>query len=896
MPPSTVRHLRSVTRTESSQENTVSTPLLKTKLYVPATRPGLVARPRLIERLEQNVNRKLTLVSAPAGYGKTTLISEWISRGDRPAAWLTLDEGDNDLVRFFDYLVAALQQMDLRMGQKVKIGGRGKNAPPVQTAVTHLLNDLTTFGERSILVLDNYHLVTEPEIHEALAYFLTHQPATVHLVLSTRHDPPLQLSQLRAQSALTDIRQRELGFNPAEAEAFFRPMLNPPPPVELVQELVDYTEGWVVGMQLMALALRDSPASFARPIRGANRHIADYLATEVFQSLSSPLLNFMQRTAILDRFSAPLCDHVTGERDSAALLEQIEAANLFLVPLDHGRRWFRYRRPVAECLRAALSPDVRAEVHRQAAGWFKRQGMLPEAIHHALESGDEEEANRVVAAAVEAALATGRVGEAAAWLDQFPEERLRADGGLATLKGWSMALHGELALADSWAGSADEQMRRSSDGRGRLLVLRAFLALLDQQDPKATVQLARSALKTLPKDHSQWRMMALWLTAEAQERTGAIATAITTLRKAARAGSLASESVFAAAVEIFLAAALHTHGQRREALAVCETALKRYTDTEGRMSPAAGMIHSWLGVLHYEANQLDLARGYLEQGLALSEQTALSGYLLFSQGHIAPTLYALGQTEAALLALQQARRIAAQTGFTGTDWPLAVEAGIHLKQGDLTFVSHWAETANLSPGDSPSYLLLGTHLTYARFLLAQERVEEANKLLGRLAQFTEKQGLNRWLLSTLILQALAAVKLGEQAAAEELLAQAVKLAAPEDYYRAFLDEGAVVIGLLPAVRPHAPYFVDRLLVQAGLPVTRPAVGGQSLPEPISERELEVLDLIARGLKNREIAQRLHIATGTVKRHINNIYGKIGVHSRTEAIVRARELRLLNFER
>jgi LuxR family maltose regulon positive regulatory protein len=499
------------------------------------------------------------------------------------------------------------------------------------------------------------------------------------------------------------------------------------------------------------------------------------------------------------------------------------------------------------------------------------------------------------------------------WLDALPDERVRANGELAIYKGWVLALSGEMALAEEYADAAEACFRAARDvdrrKSGRLLVLRSWLAVLFHQDYASARELAGGALRALGDDQSHWRVIALWAMAESQERTRPIAEAIVTLWEALRAGQTLGNQVFVATVEISLALALNNHGQRRQAVAVCEEAVKRYTDETGRLSPIAGLVLSRMGMLHYEANQLDLARKCHDLGMSLSEQVASEYNLAFFQGLSAPILYAQGEVEMALAALRQGYQVALQTGFVDAEWFFSREVNVRLMEGDLGFALRWAEQRGLSPDDDPEYLTIEQHLVYARVLLAQGRLSDARRWLARLERFTRERGLYRWLITVHVLQALTAERSGDRALAWDRISRALQEAAPQEYLRAFLDEGDPVPGLLARARDVAPAFVDRLLEAFRSARSDAAPQGANVPapspeaeprdqqmwppmEPLSKRELEVLGLIAAGLSNREISQELHITVGTVKRHTNHIYGKMGVHSRTQAAAKARELGLL----
>ncbi len=895
-------------RQSRRHNHTMIAPLLTTKLYIPPPRSGLVARPRLIERLDEGLGQGhiLTLIAAPAGFGKTTLVAEWLYSGyknisPQSIAWLSLDEGDNDPTRFFAYLVAALQQIDASLGRATLDLLESPQPPPPDSLIAMLAGNIAALATPFILILDDYHLIHEIAVHNAVALLLDHQPMQMHLILITREEPPIPLPRLRARSQVTEIRERDLRFTADQAAVFLNNTMRLSLPAEIIATLEARTEGWIAGLQLAALALQESPeAARAQALisnLGGSRYVMDYLLAEVMEQQPEAVRRFLYQTCILDRLCAPLCNAVTGLQNSQAMLEQLDGANLFIVPLDQQRQWYRYHQLFAEALRAKLAPAEREELHQRATSWYEAQNLPAPAIHHALAyastNGDYTQAARLVRQAADAALHSGSLLTLRAWLEALPTERLRADGALATYYGWVLALTSELSRAEDYIHAAEQRLGQSGQPElGLLQALRGFVALLDRQEYAAAIQAASSALQTLRQDQPRWRIIALWVLAEAQERTQAISQAIATLREAAKTSRKAGNQIFAVVAENSLASALNLCTQRQEAIAVCKQAIQRYSDSAGQPSPVAAPLYSRLGMLHYEANQLELARQCHEQALALGTQLPFAPYLAFAHGLAAATLHAQGQSTSALDALQKAYQTALHSGYSDAEGFLAWEVNIRLKQGELALAGQWAERAKLTPQDTLEYLRVETHLTYCRLLLAQDRLEQANTLLNRLEHFTREYGQTRWLITIHILQAIAADKLKDHSTARDYLARAVQLAAAEEYFRAFLDEDELVIALLPAVKQAAPLFVKQLLGHAGITQPKQAAS-QPLIEPLSQRELEVLRLITAGLSNQEIANKLVITPGTVKRHINNIYGKLGVSSRTQAIAKAHALRLLS---
>lgn len=925
------------------------TSLVVTKLYIPPTRPNLVARPRLLAQLDEGLRagKRLALLSAPAGFGKTTLITEWVCAAAREIAWLSLDEGDNSPLQFLAYLIAALQQADGRIGRSVQTllqpaGLAQTNVTALNRLIAPLIADIAAAGTPLVLVLDDYHFITNDAVHDITRFLLENQPPIMHTVINTREDPPLPLPRLRARNQIVELRERDLRFTAEEAAAFLSQTMRLTLSPQIVEALEARTEGWIAGLQLAALALQDMATrqgnladtrTFIAAFSGDNRYVLDYLVAEVLQRQASATRDFLRQTVILDRLTSPLCDAVMGRDDSQAMLERLDAANLFLIPLDHRREWYRYHRLFAETLRPTLPPATAARLHHRAALWYESQGEMPAAIQHALSgtaiSTDPDllnDAERLIRQAAEPALHSGGVTAVRGWLDALPDVRVRADIALATTKGWILALTGDVEPAESYADAAETALRQTypnnfpnaTDKRprlgeipaadlGKLWLLRGYIAL-GRRDYDCATEHIDNALRLLRKEHPHWRILGLWGMAEAQERTGDIAKAIATLREASKigqSGDIAFENqVFAVVVEMSLAAALDSHGKRREAVALCHQTIERYTDAAGHPSPLAGLVFTRLALLHYEANQLELARQYHEKGQSLSEPLAIGSLSMFSLGIAAPILYACGETEAALDAVQRAQHFASEEALTDAHWLAATEADLRLRQGDLDAVTQWAEAMQLSPGDVPQYLRIEEHLVYARLLLAEGQITDARQWLSRLERFTQERGLGRWLISVYIVQALTEEAAGYQPTALERLTRGVKLAAPQDYVRVFLDEDPRVLAMLPDVKRAAPAFVEQVLAEGGAVRDRPQRVSpttlardhnpalSALIEPLTEREIEVLRFLALGFSNKEIAAKLFIATATVKQHLKSIYSKLDVHNRTEATHRAGEFGLL----
>lgn len=960
--------------------------LLTTKLYIPQPRPNLVPRRRLTERLEEGLRQgmQLTLVSAPAGFGKTTLLSEWLRSSERPVAWVSLDENDNDPVSFWTYFIAALQtiQADTTgtvLGEDIlttlqssglappntfappNLFGAdlfGSNlfgpstfgistfappnpygtstfgtstfvpstssgtsilptetSPPLDVLLTDLLNEIAEFPIPFTLVLDDYHAIEGQLIHDTLTFLLDHLPPQMHLVIASRVDPPLPLARLRGRYLLTELREADLRFTHREADAFLNKTMGLGLSKEDMAALAASTEGWIVGLQLAALSLKGMNAAradeFIQAFSGSHRYVIDYLVEEVLQQQTDEVRAFLFRTSILERMTASLCDAVTEHSDSQAVLAQLERANLFLVPLDEQREWYRYHHLFADFLRAQAKMQLRSftALHQKAARWYENNGFRTEAIKHTLAAGDTVDAARLIALAAKDTLRHARFVTFFNWIEKLPEELVWTDCDLTTTMGWALTLKGEVAAAESYAKAAARclPVDAPTSARAKVISLQAFLTLLHggrQCDREDAIRQAKEALELIGDTNPLFRGMLLSLLGESQRVHGNLESATRTLREAVTLNQQVGNHIMAIIAISNLAVLLHQQGQRREAAALCQQTIARYVDARGRSMLPAGVAYILLATMHYEANELSLARHCLHKGLKLNRYMALLTVTLMGKTLLARLQQAMGETQAALATIQETCRAITKenTWRMSALSAMAVEAGLQLKYGHVAIVAHWAERNHLTPTDTPSYSRESLHLAYVRLLLAQNRPQEACTLLAKLEHLAQEDGRHGSLVTIHALQALAQQALGQKDRALTYLRKALHLAAPGDYYRSLLDEGPLLAGLLFQVRGRLGEtldhtFVHRLLkaFQAELVHTpsHPLTSGPSaLVEPLTKREREVLQLIIAGLSNQEIAAELYLAMGTVKKHITNIYGKLGVRRRAQAIARAKELGLL----
>jgi LuxR family maltose regulon positive regulatory protein len=919
------------------------TPLLRTKLHIPPVRPELVPRPRLIERLNAGLHRKLTLVSAPAGFGKTTLLSEWIAGCGRSQpsvriAWLSLDKGDNDPARFWAYSIAALHTIHEDVGEAALAALPSPQSPPIESILTTLINEITAIPDGLVLVFDDYHVIEAQPIHDALAFLLDHLPPQMHLIIATRADPPLPLSRLRGRGHLTELRTADLRFTPEEAAAFLNQAMGLGLSAEDVAVLEARTEGWIVGLQMVALSLQGGKdtASFIQAFTGSHRYILDYLTDEVLVQQQESVRTFLLQTAILDRLTAPLCDAVrfgigetpnrsegaassegtavTKQEDSQTMLERLEAANLFIVPLDDERRWYRYHHLFADLLRRRLSrmqPDLLPALRRRASEWYEKNGLIAEAVSYALAAGDAELVARLVGGNVLAMMEHGELTTLERWLGALPDQVVRSQPWLCVAHAWMLAFTGQLDAvtpllqdAERAVAARDEAAKAEPEGQrmaGHIAAIRAYLAGVRGNAPEA-VDFAHEALQRLPADDLMIRGWATVALALNLYRTGDVAAADQALADAVAISQATGDSYVAVMVLCNLAAVQAQQGRLRKAADTFRDALQlaeKYAGRAGRRLPVVGYAYTYLAQVVCEWNDLDAATSYVREGIELCRQWGEPQLLTGGYMSLATVLQAIGDANGALDAIREARQAASSL----SPWYVArvapLEALIRLKQGDVAAASRWAASQeNGLDGYYDVFEYWSACLTLARVSIAQGHLHEAMGALTRLLNRAEAAGGRHYVIASLALQAIALQAQGELDQALIALDHALSLAEPEGYVRIFIDEGAPMGELLrkAAARGIKVDYVGRLLAaleEEGKDegrVTEPPLG--LLIEPLRERELEVLRLLAAGLSNREIAAELFLAVGTVKKYTSNIYGKLNVHRRAQAVARARELGLL----
>lgn len=913
--------------------------LLVTKLAVPPIRSDVVARPRLTNQLQLGIQRPFTLIAAPAGFGKTTILSIWLENAPISAAWVSLESGDDDLIQFWLYVFTALERVHPGSGASALAllqGSDPQRLPPIETILTIWINGLAALPHLEVvLILDDYHLITALPIHQSVTYLVNHLPHQLHLVMATRADPPLPLARLRTRGHLTEIRAADLRFTSDETTAFMMSTLGLHLSGEDIAALEARTEGWIAGLQLAALSMqgRKDISAFLKAFTGSQHYIIDYLAEEVLARQPEPVQTFLLQTAILERLQGSLCEAVIGEQggetNGEAMLEQLEQANLFLTPLDDERRWYRYHQLFAEALRHRLQrkhPALVPELHRRASAWYERQGLTHDAVHHALAATDFALAARLIEQAFNALVRRGEIATLQRWAAALPNELVRSNIELSVLQGWLLFVSGkhdaaELHLQDiertfginlvaDEPGEQEAMPGRTSSHaeiKGRIAAIRASIAVTQGDIPR-TITLSRLALAYLPKENIS-RAYAAWYLGRAYWLSGDMSAASMALAEASHISWEVNHLYSVFLVIHDLAHVQKLQGHLYQADQTYRQALEQALERGGDL-PAIGPAYVGRGNLEYEWNHLDAATSLLQEGIKLCERTGNGRAMLQAHITLAFIQQAQGDTGGANTIMQQVVQRTSQQHLSQhrNAQVEAFGAWLSLMQGDEAAALRWLQHCGLSLEQQVSHLREREYLTLVRVLIAQHRLDEAKQWLANLLQLAEAQGRMGSVLEILMLQAEALHASGEVKQAMGQLARVLTLAEPEGYIRLFVDEGEPMAHLLvqmrrrpPGDQPGSAHYREHLLALLGRVPDEdvsheafavPGPGTYSLNEPLSERELEVLRLIVAGYSNREIADRLVIAVSTVKWYVNAIYGKLQVESRTKAIARARELHIM----
>lgn len=940
----------------------MAAPLLATKLFLPSPTPDLVSRPLLDQRLEAGLGRRLTLISAPAGFGKTTLVSGWLRRalaatgGDHgvadglKAAWLSLEESDDTPAGFWTYLISAVQTAAPQAGEAARAAFQSPQPPRIESVLVSLINDLAGLPHPLALVLDDFHAIASAEIHSGVDFLLEHLPQQVHLVIITREDPPIALSRLRARDQMVEIRAADLQFSAEETDTFLNRLLGLGLSGGEIRALAARTEGWVTGLRLASLALRHpaepgaqaepgAPAGPGAPVgpgaqdrqafidafTASHRFLTDYLVDEVLSRLDAPLRLFLYRTSILHRFSAGLCDAVLDGEASALdaalggsqqVLHRLEAANLFLVPLDNERTWYRYHHLFAQFLRLRLAeaePGLAPELYRRAADWHAGHGLPREALAYALEGKDYERAADLIEQIAPRVLSQEGAAAVLQWMDALPEALRLRRPWLCLHYAWALTFSGSMSEAEQSLDVVAALLARGAGAspaeeralRGYLAAHRTYLLFFHGEHARS-VDYGREAMANLPAEDEVMRARTAAFLGNGLRYGGDLAGAQEAYDIAAAASQKTGNIYTAALTYCSMAEMYCEQGHLRRSIATYRLALEFARQHAGRPDiPFTGLAYSRTGRILREWNDLPAAREHMDQGIQLCREWRQADTLVIGLMERSFLLADLGAYGAARRDLQEAREIVTELfspwGIEMTD---ALIARLDLAQGDLPAAARWEQAYGFSPQDEVAYEHGDAFLALARLRIAQGAWADALAVLDKLYRLYAGPG--RWgtVLVVLAWQARALAGLGDIPRALEALRQAMAIGEPEGYTHSFVEAGPAIAELLRRLPP-APYR-DHLLAAFEAPVAVGAAGAAGaapaavatpaaapgLPEPLSEREMAVLRLLAAGRSNAEIGAELYLSVNTIRWYASQIYQKLGAGGRGAAVAKARALGIL----
>lgn len=892
-------------------------PFLTTKLLVPTTRADIITRQHLIDLLKQSLSRKITVVSAPAGFGKTTLIGDWINQQKVSAAWLTLDEIDNDPIRFLSYFVKALQKIDPNFGETILEILQSTQAQINEPLLTALINEIASaISIEFVYVLDDYHLVESPRINEIIAFILDHLPPSMHLVVATRSDPSLPVALLRGRGELLEIRQGDLRFTTEEAAEFLSRGRGLQLTPDQVAALTTRTEGWISGLQMAVISMQghENVSEFIQSFTGSNRYIFDYLIEEILNRQPRNIQDFLLNTSILERLSADLCNVVMSQTNGQSILDHLERANLFIVPLDDDRHWYRYHQLFADLLQKQLmqkQPEHVQELHQRASSWFDKKGFSEAAITHALATRDYEFAAHVLEQNIPVMM--GR-GEKLSLIEKFfgklPEEFVRSRPILSIQRIWGMTLSGRLDEAEERFREIESQpgIDKSKEISGHIALIRALIANI-RGDMESAISLAHRADELLPTEDVVVRGMILYILGNGYLEIGNLNEAEQACEQIKQFG-IVSNNLWTQTVAYHrLAQIKKLRGHLKEAQALCEELLQTAALRKAEQYGFLCGIYFELGDVLRECNNLDSARKMVTEGLDYADTWGIPTDLVSGYITLAHIYLAQGDLESAADGIRKAKK-AREMGsiFRVIQTKLdTCQVQMWLQQGNLNGASRWANEieAKLNEFDQDKDFDFVSEMEFiglARVWIAtgnqgqnKSFLDKSKHLLSRLASSAQASQRFYRLIEILVLQAIVFDHLGDENQVFEVFGKSISLAQPEDCMRLFLDEGQTMQSILYRAQkkgiglPYTKTLLGAFDVQMR---ALPGLTSPAIPEPLSDREMEVLLLLPTKMTAAEIAEKLIIAKSTVDTHIKHIYSKLGVNRRMEAIQRAKELDLL----
>jgi LuxR family maltose regulon positive regulatory protein len=882
--------------------------LLLSKFHIPQTKHNLVTRPRLLDMLEEGLTKKLIVLSAPAGFGKTTLLADWLSRRSQPAAWLSLDDADNDIARFLKYVVVALQTLDPQVDNTVLNLLQSPQPILQNAALTALLNQIEDIQTDSLLVLDDYHWISNPNIHQAIDYLLSYLPSNLHLIISSRADPPLQLSLLRGRGELLELRMSDLRFDDEEVKEFLSIEVDMELSEQCISVLTARTEGWISGLQMATLSLRgkENVERFINSFSGSHKYILDYLVEEVLRQQSPELHQFLLLTSILERLCGSLCDEVVGRNDSQILLEQLEKENLFLIPLDDKREWYRYHQLFKDLLIHRLSLEHADQIpllYHRASSWHEKCGLIPHAIDYAIEAGDIEHAALLIAREAENTLMRSEVNTYQRWISKLPADLLQENSEMVFLEAWSHILQGN--DIERVFRTISEIKDIDSKLTGRVEALTAFVHVSKGEFSLAGNS-ARQALEKLPLGDYYFRSMAAWILGVVHAIERDMKGSLVKLEDLSTSLDLQLYPMLDVMLRSQIAR-IHFHvGNFHRAQDLFEQALELAQDKQGNWFPIAGEALMGLGDLYRERNKLDQATDMILEGIELTQQwrkvTAIDGYL-----YLARVKQLQKDWELANQALEKAMQLAVEYDAMDMDDRMVAmwQARLWSFEGQKHLVEEWFinaeindELKDITNEDTFSvehYLIAREKIVLARFYLMKKQYKRALSLISKLIIIFENYGRLDFLIEIYLIQSLTFHQIKQTASSIQALDKALQLGEQGGFLGLFLECDSDLIKILDPYkkRKGSSAYICSLLdgFQEDSPSPK-VISPPLLLEPLSDRELDVLRHLPNNLTTPEIADEMMLSVNTVRTHIKNIYQKLDVHKRSEAVKHAKDLNLI----
>lgn len=866
--------------------------ILNTKLYIPAVKQNQIFREDLNKKLNESLlgGHRIILISAAAGYGKTTFTSGWLSQLDYSCTWFSMDKYDSDPSRFINYLTAAVQKIDSKFGKTIEDLMTAPKLPGVEVMSSYIIKELEQIKEQFILVLDDYHVIDCSYIHELMQKLLDYPVANVITVILTRHDPPFTLPRWRGRDRITEVRAEDLKFDGGEIEEFFSRYFDTIFDDDILKMIEEQTEGWAAGLQLTGLSVKNMGKSYARSFvlqhKGNNRFITDYLMEEILERQEGRIRDFLTKTCMLKRFTAELCDYMTGNGDGRGILEQLERENLFIVPLDSSRIWYRYHHLFSEFLRAGMDEEKKAEMCKKASLWCRENGFAEEALEYALEAKDGELAASLVKAEAVELFQKGELKTLLSWLNSIAEIKEEKEGILETYRAWCLQITGQIDEASKVFDSLKDMEESGSDPIIIGMAKAATPFRYNLEDKELAIKNAEEAIAYVKDKQELFYYGALIALGHANVINGHTAESAALYAKV-HEGAQRKGYRFLEVLSLFnLAFYLNCMGKRREALALCERTLERGTDQNGNHLPMAKIAYLPMGMLLYCSNKLEEARKYLEEGIACYRELGFAHLAGLGEWYLVLLLYGLGEKERAFGIAYKLK--ACFKNFIAPQVAVffeALEIELQLREGNVERAAQWLRESETVLDGVSGLQDINPYFTYMRTMIFQRNFRDAGAALEEKEALVRKEGRYWELITVLVLSALIEKNLGKEEEALSRIREALAIAAPEGYARSFLDEGNEVLELVRKVRDAAPEFVDKLTGEEA------KKAGKST-EPLKKREIEILGLIAKGMSNDEISEKLYITTGTTKWHIKNIFAKLGVKKRTQAVNKAKQLNII----